>query len=77
MIHASILVEKNSQKPVIIGKNGRTIKTIGSRARHGIEEFPYIRFTVWNKRMFELTGYTIDEINHSGWYSFVVHKINK
>ena len=38
---------------------------------HSIEEFPYIRFTVWNKRMFELTGYTIDEINHSGWYQTV------
>jgi diguanylate cyclase (GGDEF)-like protein/PAS domain S-box-containing protein len=35
---------------------------------HSIEEFPYTRFTVWNKRMFELTGYTINEINHSGWY---------
>jgi diguanylate cyclase (GGDEF)-like protein/PAS domain S-box-containing protein len=38
---------------------------------HKIEEFPYIRFTLWNKRMFELTGYTIDEINHSGWYQTV------
>ena len=38
---------------------------------HKTEEFPYIRFTVWNKRMFELTGYTIDEINHSGWYQTV------
>jgi diguanylate cyclase (GGDEF)-like protein/PAS domain S-box-containing protein len=38
---------------------------------HNTEEFPYIRFTVWNKRMFELTGYTIDEINHSGWYQSV------
>jgi len=38
---------------------------------HNTEEFPYIRFTVWNKRMFELTGYTIDEINHSGWYQTV------
>lgn len=37
----------------------------------GTEEFPYIRFIVWNKRMFELTGYTIDEINHSGWYQTV------
>ena len=35
---------------------------------HSIKEFPFIRFTVWNKRMFELTGYTIDEINNSGCY---------
>jgi hypothetical protein len=33
---------------------------------HTIEEFPHIRFTVWNKRMVKLTGYTIDEINKSG-----------
>ncbi|KPK26859.1 MAG: hypothetical protein AMJ61_07725 [Desulfobacterales bacterium SG8_35_2] len=38
---------------------------------HRIEEFPYTRFTVWNKRMFELTGYSIDEINLSGWYQTV------
>ncbi|MCE5251918.1 GTPase Era [bacterium] len=39
VIHASILVEKKSQKPIIIGKNGSTIKDIGSKARHGIESF--------------------------------------
>ena len=30
--------------------------------------FPYVRFTVWNDRMTELTGYTQSEINESGWY---------
>ncbi|MFC1560977.1 GTPase Era [Candidatus Latescibacterota bacterium] len=39
VIHASILVEKKSQKPIIIGKNGKTIKDIGTKARLGIEEF--------------------------------------
>jgi len=39
VIHASILVEKKSQKPIIIGKNGKTIKNIGTKARLGIEEF--------------------------------------
>jgi GTP-binding protein Era len=39
VIHASILVEKKSQKPIIIGKNGTTIKDIGIKARLGIEEF--------------------------------------
>jgi len=39
VISASILVEKESQKPIIIGKNGRTIKEIGTKARLGIEEF--------------------------------------
>ena len=27
-----------------------------------------MRFTVWNRRMTEITGYTLDEINASGWY---------
>lgn len=35
---------------------------------HNIDEFPYIRFTLWNEKMFELTGYTADQINLSGWY---------
>ncbi len=39
IIHASILIEKKSQKPIIIGKNGATIKEIGTKARLGIEEF--------------------------------------
>ena len=38
---------------------------------HNTDEFPYVRFTVWNKSMTELTGYTIDEINLSGWYQTV------
>ncbi len=35
---------------------------------HGIEEHPHVRFTVWNDRMSELTGYTMEEINRLGWY---------
>ena len=32
---------------------------------------PHVRFTVWNRAMFELTGYTIEEINRLGWYQTV------
>ena len=39
VIYASILVEKKSQKPIIIGKHGASIKKIGTMARIGIEEF--------------------------------------
>jgi GTPase len=39
VIGASILVEKDSQKPIIIGKSGATIKAIGTKARLGIEAF--------------------------------------
>ena len=35
---------------------------------HEIAEFPYVAFTVWNDRMIQITGYTMDEINRLGWY---------
>jgi PAS domain S-box-containing protein len=35
---------------------------------HETPEVPNIRFTVWNSRMTEITGYTIEEINERGWY---------
>jgi len=35
---------------------------------HSIETYPYIRFTVWNQQMVEITGYTVEEINRRGWY---------
>lgn len=38
-IHADIIVERESQKGIIIGKGGEMLKTIGSRARKDIEEF--------------------------------------
>ncbi len=38
---------------------------------HDIEEYPYLKFTVWNDRMTEITGYTMDEINRLGWYQTV------
>jgi two-component system cell cycle sensor histidine kinase/response regulator CckA len=36
-----------------------------------IAEEPGIRFTVWNQRMEEITGYTMAEINQLGWYQSV------
>jgi PAS domain S-box-containing protein len=33
-----------------------------------VEEPPYVRFSVWNERMIEITGYTMEEINRLGWY---------
>jgi PAS domain S-box-containing protein len=32
-----------------------------------IEEYPYMRFTVWNRAMEEITGYSMEEINRLGW----------
>ena len=37
-IFASIIVEKESQKGIVIGKNGSRIKEIGSKARMSIEK---------------------------------------
>jgi len=40
-IHASIVVERDSQKPIIIGSGGEMLKTIGSEARRELERlFP-------------------------------------
>jgi GTP-binding protein Era len=38
-ISAEIVVERDSQKPIIIGKAGRAIKELGEKSRKGIEDF--------------------------------------
>lgn len=38
-ISADILVERDSQKSILIGKGGETLKNLGARARKGIEQF--------------------------------------
>ena len=38
-IHASILVERDSQKAIVIGKQGQMLKKIGTDARMSIERF--------------------------------------
>ncbi len=38
---------------------------------HEIQEPPFLRFTVWNDRMTEITGYTMEEINRLGWFDSV------
>jgi len=38
-IHAEIIVERDTQKGIIIGKKGEALKRLGERARHNIEEF--------------------------------------
>jgi GTP-binding protein Era len=36
-IHASIVVDKAGQKPIVIGKGGKTLKSIATRARRDME----------------------------------------
>lgn len=38
---------------------------------HNIPESPFVAFTVWNRRMVEMTGYSMEEINERGWYQAV------
>ena len=37
-IHCVIYVERDSQKPIIIGRGGQMLKEVGTRARHDIEK---------------------------------------
>jgi PAS domain S-box-containing protein len=37
-----------------------------------IEEAPYLRFSIWNEQMTELTGLTLEEINRRGWLRSVL-----
>ena len=54
-------------------------KAVIERAAEGlcvcreIAEHPYVQFTVWNARMTEITGYTMEEVNRRGWYQTVYH----
>ncbi|MEE9206851.1 MAG: GTPase Era [Gemmatimonadota bacterium] len=67
-ISASLYVERNSQKGIVIGKGGQTLKEIGKRSRHKIEELigepVYLELRVkvlanWRKRRgkLKLLGY--------------------
>jgi GTP-binding protein Era len=38
-IHAEVIVERATQKGIIIGKGGEALRKLGARARHSIEEF--------------------------------------
>ena len=39
MIHATIIVDRDSHKGIVIGKDGKRIKAIGTRARKELEEY--------------------------------------
>lgn len=37
-IHATIWVERESQKPIVVGKGGQVLKRVGEEARHDLEK---------------------------------------
>lgn len=50
-VHASIIVERNSQKQIVIGKNGQMLKDIGTEARKDINKVleTKIHLNLWVK----------------------------
>ena len=70
-VYATIIVERNSQKGMVIGKKGKKIKEIGSYARKLLENFSgkkiYLELFVkvikgWskNKKMLQELGYEVE-----------------
>lgn len=57
------LLEEHSFRKAVIERAAE-----GVCVCHAIPIQPYVQFTVWNYRMTEITGYTIEEINRNGWY---------
>ena len=50
-IHATILADKESQRGILIGEGGRMMKSIGSAARHALEEYlgSRVHLSLWVK----------------------------
>jgi len=66
-VHAlQALARENSFREAIIDNVGD-----GLCVCHQVEEYPFVNFTVWNQRMEEITGYSLEEINRQGWYQTV------
>ena len=72
-VYANIIVERKSQKGIIIGKGGRLLKEIGTRARRDIQQLlgnkVYLELWVkvekdWRKRKSNLQEYGYKEIDY-------------
>lgn len=70
-LNATILVERESQKGIVIGRQGEMLKRIGSEARHNLERFFGVKvfLKLWvkvsrgwteNRRTLEELGYPVD-----------------
>ncbi|MDX2147990.1 MAG: PAS domain S-box protein [Planctomycetota bacterium] len=44
----------------------------GVCAWHEDPAFPKLRFTLWNERMVQITGYTMDQVNEHGWLTLAI-----
>jgi len=67
-IDANIIVEKQSHKPIILGKQGKNIKEIGLRARQSIEKMldarVYLALWVKVKEDWRDNPYMLNEIGY-------------
>lgn len=67
-------IEDLKQAENVILKLSAFRETIIRTAAEGIcvcfpsPEFPFVTFSIWNDRMTEITGYSLEEINRLGWY---------
>lgn len=58
-----LLEEEHSFRTEVIEKAAEGICVC-----HAVSDHPYVQFTLWNPRMVEITGYSMEEINRLGWY---------
>lgn len=67
-------IDKQKNAEIALKEQTTTLNSILEKAAdgicvcHNISEHPYTRFTHWNPRMREITGYTLEKINELGWY---------
>ncbi len=70
-IHATIIIEKESQKGIIIGKGGESIKRIGKSAREKIERLSgkkaYLNLQVSVKKGWTKDKAFLEEIGYKSW----------
>ena len=69
-LYCSILVERDSQKPILIGKGGAAIKSIGTAAREELERFfhakVYLDLHVKVRQRWREDERTLDELGVEG-----------
>ena len=67
-------IDKQKKAELALKEQTTTLNSILEKAAdgicvcHNISASPYIRFSHWNPRMREITGYSLKEINELGWY---------
>jgi len=73
-IYATIIIEKESQKGIIIGKGGESVKRIGKSAREKIERLStkkaYLNLQVTVKKGWTKDKAFLEEIGYKSWKSF-------